>query len=273
MNLKSQIFKGANGKESFLDLQIPDSFSGKLVLFVHGYTGFKDWGYWNFVQAYFVNLGFGFCKYNVSHNGSPSKDGTKFNDLVAFAENNYTKEGEDLKAVLDYLTEVLKPLPEIYLVGHSRGGGIAILHAHDDRIKKVATWAAISDIASRFPIGEALSEWKEKGFYTRLNGRTNQEMPHNYSQYIDFLVNRKYLDIQTATKELNKPLLLIHGDADNSVNVQEGESLAEWSGRELTVIRGAEHTFGSQHPWDKLVLPEELKLVCQLTAKFFLESN
>ena len=271
--MKNHSYIGAKQKVSLIDLNFPSNSSGKLIIFVHGYMGFKDWGCWNLVEDYFTNLGFGFCKYNVSHNGCSIEDSLNFVDLDAFAENNYTKECEDFQAVLSFISEHNKPFPDIYVIGHSRGGGIALLQSKDDRIKKVATWAAISDIGSRFPGGEALTKWKEKGYYTRLNGRTNQKIRQNYSQYIDFLVNRKDLDIRKVATENTKPLLLLHGSEDTSVDIREGKELADWSGMELYIIEGAAHTFGSSHPWEKETLPDELKSVCQLTAKFFLEDN
>ncbi|MDG1858583.1 MAG: hypothetical protein P8I94_05750, partial [Emcibacteraceae bacterium] len=87
--MKNQTFIGAKEKASLLDLNIPSNCSGKLIVFVHGYMGFKDWGCWNLVEDYFTELGFGFCKYNVSHNGCSTKDSLNFVDLEAFAEDNY----------------------------------------------------------------------------------------------------------------------------------------------------------------------------------------
>lgn len=273
MNIKNHIFKGANGKESLLDLQIPESFSGKLIVFVHGYMGFKDWGCWEMVQDYFLNLGFGFCKYNVSHNGCTTADEFNFTDLEAFSRNNYTKECDDLKSVINFLTDQLHPLPEIFLSGHSRGGGIALLGSDNPKIKKLTTWAAISDIGRRFPTGEALENWKNEGFYMRLNGRTNQEMPHAYAQYEDFLANSDKLNIENAAKKMDKPWLILHGDEDTTVSIDEGKELANWSNRELRVITGANHTFGSAHPWKGNKLPEKLAETCRLTAEFFLKSS
>jgi hypothetical protein len=43
------IYKGADGRESLYDLLLPDSWQGDLILFVHGFMGFKDWGAWNVV--------------------------------------------------------------------------------------------------------------------------------------------------------------------------------------------------------------------------------
>jgi pimeloyl-ACP methyl ester carboxylesterase len=273
MNIKNDKYLGSHNRLSLIDLTIPESYSGKLVLFVHGFMGFKDWGAWNKVEAYFLKLGFGFCKYNVSHNGCSISEPFNFVDLSAFAENNYSKEKVDLHLVLNWLGQKLKPMPEIYVVGHSRGGGIALLSGNDPRIKKIATWAAISDIESRFPMNEDLDKWKTDGVRFQKNGRTNQNMPINYSQYEDFLRNKEELDIKQSVENNIKPLLLIHGDGDTSVPLFEGQNLQKWSGKELQIIQNANHTFGSSHPWENEDMPQDLKKVCTLTAEFFLSSN
>ena len=41
----------------------------KVVIFCHGYKGFKDWGAWNLMAEAFANAGFFFIKFNFSHNG------------------------------------------------------------------------------------------------------------------------------------------------------------------------------------------------------------
>lgn len=273
VKLKNAKFIGSKGRKSLVDLNIPENYSGKLVLFVHGYMGFKDWGAWNLVEDYFVNLGFAFCKYNVSHNGCTLQDPLNFVDLVAFSENNYSKEKEDLHLVLDWLGQQIKPLPEIYVIGHSRGGGIALLSNKDVRIKKIATWAAISDISSRFPKGVDLEKWKAEGVRFQHNGRTNQSLPLNYSQYLDFIQNQTELNIRNSVESIDKPLLLIHGNADTSVPISEGEALSNWSNISLKVINDAAHTFETSHPWTQDRLSPQLQEVCKITAGFFLTSR
>ena len=59
-----------------------------LVIFSHGYKGFKDWGCWNLVAEAFKNSGFAFVKFNFSHNGGTIKQPLDFPDLDAFDENN-----------------------------------------------------------------------------------------------------------------------------------------------------------------------------------------
>lgn len=271
--MTNRIYIGANGKESLYDLTIPENYRGKIVLFVHGYMGLKDWGCWNLVQDYFTNLGFGFCKYNVSHNGCSTSDPINFVDLDAFSRNNYTKECTDFESIISKINQQQQTKQDMYVIGHSRGGGIAILTSDHPQVKKVATWAAISDIGSRFPSNEALEEWQTTAYYHKKNGRTHQEMPHHYSQFLDFKKNETRLDIEAHTRIMDKPLLLIHGDADRSVKSSEGEKLAEWSGSALKLIEGAAHTFDSSHPWESESLPEKLEEVCRLTAEFFLEAD
>lgn len=266
----NEFYRGANNRESTVDITIPSIFSGKIVLFVHGFMGFKDWGAWYLVEKYFLTIGFGFCKYNVSHNGCTSKNTIDFEDLEAFGENNYTKEIADLKAVIDWIETQIQPFPELYVIGHSRGGGIVLLSHFDSRIQKIATWAAISDIEKRFPPGAELNKWKVDGVRYQVNGRTNQKMPMNYSQFEDFKKNESKLSIQNTLKILTKPVLLVHGDLDTSVSISEGKDLAAWSGAPLHIIKGANHTFNSSHPWEKTELPTQLEEVCKQTAAFFL---
>ena len=100
-----------------------------------------------------------------------------------------------------------------------------------------------------------------------------QEMPHHFSQYEDFQQNKSELNIRKAAENLNKPWLIVHGDADSSVPLIEGKNLSEWSKRELKIVSGANHTFDSAHPWTETEMPEKLKELCLLTAKFFLRKK
>ena len=85
-------FYNANGKQK------------PLVIFCHGYKGFKDWGSWNLVAEQFLKANMVFVKFNFSHNGGTVENPIDFPDLEAFAENNYSKELDDLDSMLTYLS-------------------------------------------------------------------------------------------------------------------------------------------------------------------------
>lgn len=265
---KSEKYLGSNGRFSLLDLEIPKSFKGELILFAHGYMGYKDWGAWNLMQRFFTQQGYAFCKFNFSHNGGTPENPIDFSDLEAFTENNYSKEVYDLQQVLNWLEKELSPMPRIHLCGHSRGGGIVLLNAADSRVSSVITLAAISSIEKRFSHPEMLSSWKENGVRFVTNQRTKQAMPHSYSQVLDFEENKEKLSIEKACRKLQKPILVIHGDGDSSVPLEEGREIAAWTNSKLTIIPEADHTFGATQPWHADALPPKLAEACAKMLDF-----
>lgn len=265
----NQIYIGANERESVYDITIPECWNDKLVIFIHGYMGYKDWGCWNLVQNFFTIQHFGFLKYNVSHNGGTVENPIDFDNLETFRHNSYAKECADLEAILNIVETLFENQPSIYLVGHSRGGGIALLQSNHPNIEKIASWAGICTIKNRFPKGKKLADWKEKGVYFHENSRTKQQMPHDFSQYESFLANEQNLDIEASCKNSRIPTIVIHGDNDTSVNLSEGEQICNWLQQDLIVIPKANHTFGASQPWNPTKMPEALEKVCRITLDFF----
>lgn len=267
--IKNAVYVGSEGRESLVDLSIPNDFNGKTILFIHGFMGYKDWGCWNLVENFFVSQGYAFCKYNVSHNGGTIANGIDFPDPEAFSMNTYRKEKEDLEAIIQWLEEHFPEGKQLYLIGHSRGGGTAILGSVYPKVVKTVTWAGISSIADRFPKGDVLEQWKKDGVRYIHNGRTKQNLPNSYFQYEDFLKYQDSLSIETTCKSLKKPVLVIHGTKDESVSIDEGRAIAGWLNTKLVEIEGANHTFGAAQPWNSDQLPKDLELVCEKTLVFF----
>lgn len=252
-----------------------DNNSMPIVIFCHGYKGYKDWGAWNYVAEEFAKAGFFFLKFNFSHNGGTEEELIDFPDLESFGKNTYSQEVQDLHQAIDFITSPnqwdhkLDPT-RIYLIGHSRGGGITMLEGmKNDKVKKIATWAAIASIEERFPKGDELAKWKEEGVRYIMNGRTKQQMPHYYSFYEDFLAHQDELNIQKALEENNKPQLIVHGTKDEAVFVNDAERIHKWNKNSSlkTYITG--HTFGSNHPWMACGLPLEMMQIVEDTIEFF----
>lgn len=271
--LKNATYIGNNNRPSLVDLTVPEDFNQQIILFLHGYMGFKDWGAWNLMEKHFTDLGFGFCKFNFSHNGGTIENGIDFPDLESFAENNYSTEVKDVDHMLSWLETQFENLPKIHLLGHSRGGGIALLKGNDPRISSVISLAGICSVAQRFSDEKMMLDWKEKGIRYVKNQRTLQEMPHNYSQALDFFKHKNLLDIEKACKILRKPVLAIHGDKDTSVSMEEGLQIARWTNTELVVVENADHVFGASHPWKLETLPGKLQEVCDKITAFIQQST
>lgn len=271
ISLVNDMFIGSDNRKSLIDLEIPPNFNNHLVLFVHGYMGFKDWGAWNQMQEFFTQNAYAFCKFNFSHNGGTISNGIDFPDLLAFSKNTYSKEVHDLYQVLNFLESKFDVIPKITVVGHSRGGGIALLCSGDKRIHSIVTLASISSIEKRFSDAELLKNWKENGVRYVENQRTKQKMPHLYLQAQDFEENKLNLSIEKACISLTKPILIIHGDEDTSVPISEGQEIANWTNQKLTIIQNADHVFGAFQQWQQDVLPEKLKEVSEKILSFISE--
>lgn len=248
-----------------------------VVIFAHGFKGFKDFGAWNLVAPRFAEAGLAFVKFNFSHNGGTVEQPIDFPDLDAFGKNTCSKELFDLDRMLDAVSSgpLLEDLEvdsdRVYLIGHSRGGGIGILKAAmDPRVKKLATWASVCDFHQRIPSPEEVEQWKEAGVTYIPNARTGQQMPLYYSFYEDLKANAEKLSIPRAAPEVDIPWLICHGTEDPTVELKEAEALSEWGKKaEPFFVEGADHTFDQKHPWEKDELPEALEKVTERTIEHF----
>jgi len=274
--VKNIPISGKHNKPILTDLFYTENNQGKdIVIFCHGYKGYKDWGAWNLVAEAFAKQNFFFVKLNFSHNGGTIEQPIDFPDLEAFGNNNFTIELDDISSVLNWL-ENNKNIQEeinrenITLIGHSRGGGIVLIKASEDtRIKKVITWASVSDFGSRFPDKNQIKAWEKDGVAYITNARTHQQMPHYFQFYTNYKENESRLHIKSAVKKLNIPYLIIHGTHDETVPVQEAKNINSWNKHShLTLIESANHSFGSQQPWKSNKLPEDLKKTVDKTIQF-----
>lgn len=272
LNLRNEIYLGANKRKSLFDFQVPNNWNNQILIFIHGYMGYKDWGCWNLVQDFFVDLGFGFLKYNISHNGCTIDHPNEFKDLHTFAKNNYSNEVQDFESIIS-IVESKFPQAKISIIGHSRGGGIALLQSQHPSVQQIVSLAGIASIKGRFPKEEMLQKWENDGFYLKKNGRTNQQMPHDYSQYLSFLENQDRLNIEKYCRLNTKPTLIIHGESDTSVLPLDGERISSWLSTNLVLIPDSNHTFGSSEPWEKEKLPEQLLMVCEIIHGFLLQNT
>lgn len=277
MTHKNNILNRQNKKPILWDAFFNANETQKpLVIFCHGYKGFKDWGAWDLVANHFAEGGMFFVKFNFSHNGGTMDQPIDFPDLESFAENNYSKELEDLDDLINFFHSTSNPFQAeinpngVILIGHSRGGGIAIIKAsEDDRIMKLITWASVSDFEKRTATSGTLEQWKKDGVKYVLNGRTKQQMPHNFQFYEDFKANETRLNIEKAIKKLQIPHLIIHAKDDPSVSYHEAEDVHNWNSKSILFpIEKSDHVFGASHPWQENELPKPLKTVVQKSIGF-----
>ena len=148
------------------------------VLVVHGFKGFKDWGMFPPLAERLAQAGFAAVALNTS--GSGVDDGGDFVWPERFGHDTFSASLADLGTVLDALSAGelgIVPPSRIGLIGHSRGGGVAILQAaRDRRVRALVTWAAISTV-ERWPDKAERDRWRATGKLDVINARTGQVLP------------------------------------------------------------------------------------------------
>jgi len=164
----------------------------------------------------------------------------KFNvflfDFRSFGESegSYTtvgfKEVNDLDGAVNYL-ENRKDVKNIGALGFSLGGSVAIMNKNND-IKAIVSDSAYSNLNN-------MIESMYKNFYflkypfvqlTRIYGK------------MFFNVDLKDVSPATAIKNINKPVLIIHGKKDSQIPVNEANVLHNANKKtELWVVDNADH--------------------------------
>jgi pimeloyl-ACP methyl ester carboxylesterase len=269
INNKQFILSGSDDKKIMGDITYDEKRTNvPSVIFVHGFKGFKDWGAHHLVARYFAEKGFRYIKFNMSHSGVNDTKPDDVTDMDTFASNTISMELKDIDTVINYVTHTFPQQP-VYLIGHSRGGGLVILKgAGDDRVSKIVTWSAIADFSSLWK-KEQEEEWLAEGRIFVENARTKEQMPLDSALLEDFRAHLHEFDILNAASRIDIPWLILHGDQDVNVQFNVAQLLAQAQpSAKLQKIEGGNHVYGVSHPYTEAKLPPHLSEVCDKTLVF-----
>lgn len=248
----------------------------KVIILVHGFKGFKDWGFGPYLCDSFSNKGYYVLSFNFSHNGI-GENLTEFTELEKFSRNTFSREVRELNelivAIRSGVFEGVETDCRIGLIGHSRGGAISILSSSNRKdIRAIALWSSIAKL-DRYTQRQK-EEWRKKGSFDVMNMRTKQVMSLKTDLLDDLEKNSNdSLNIENAVKNLTIPLLIAHGDQDLAVPIKEAELLYEWSDKtktEFYKIFGTGHTFDIVHPFAGT--NDKFEKLIEKTNMFFLNN-
>jgi alpha-beta hydrolase superfamily lysophospholipase len=238
------------------------------VVICHGFKGFAHFAFFPYLAGKIAEAGMRAITFDFSGSGV-GDDRENFTNPLAFTHNTYLQELADLEAVIAE-ARVHDWIDAGYgLFGHSRGGGVAILHAASDAaVKALVTWASISSANRWAP--EVIADWRQRGFMDITNARTGQTIPLSIEllQEVEALGETR-LNIPSAASHVKVPWLILHGREDETVALAEGERLAALSEGTSTfrAVDGANHTFGGKHPLT--AVPPVLESTVRETVEFF----
>lgn len=250
------------------EVRLPENPKGAVVV-CHGFKGFAHFSFFPYLAEKIAEVGFNAITFDFSGSGV-GEDRENFTNPDAFTHNTYRQELDDIEAVVAE-AQVHDWIGRDYgLFGHSRGGGVAILHAQrDPHVKTLVTWASISSTNRWTP--EVIAKWRETGFTDIENARTRQAIPlstdilHEVEHFGETLLNIPY-----AASRIKVPWLILHGAQDETVNVSEAERLAQLSEgtSTLRIVEGTDHSLGGKHPLPEPISPM-LEQVTRETVEFY----
>lgn len=226
-----------------------------VILILHGFKGFATWGFFPLVAERIAAAGMTAVRMNFSHNGVEGVS-DEFTRLDLFEQNTLLREVSEADFVLDRIAEgKVTGIPsdkgrKAGILGHSRGAGIGILTAARRRdVGAVVTWGGVSTF-ERYSRRQR-EQWLRDRYIEVLNSRTGQAMRLGIGLLEELENQGENLDIVAAVHKCPSPLLILHGEIDLSVTVDNAERLfaAGEPGRTwLHTIPKTGHTFGVGHP-------------------------
>ena len=222
-----------HGRTVYGDAYIPEGSSFPLVIFSHGYNGYKD----DFRESakYLMENGIASLTFTFCGSGGRDPSGFGTTNMTLFTEK------EDLSALIDYAKQIKGFNGSLYLCGGSQGGMVSAMAAEErgEEIKGMAllfpafcipdNWNDTNYPVSRYPTPESIPETID--FWGVKLGR-------------NFVLTLRELDIYANMAEYKNPVLLFHGTEDPIVPISYSRRANEtYPNAELVVYDGEGHGF------------------------------
>ncbi len=197
------------------DLHSPGRPGAPVIVCIHGFKGFKDWGFWPHAASRLREAGYGVVRFNFSHSGIGA-DLETFSEVGLFESGTYTREMEDLG----------KP-----------------------PVQSVVLWNPVSSVL--WWDEETRQRWRETGLWETVNPRTGQVFRMTTALLDDAEQNRDRLHPAVNAGRLRVPVLAVVAAQDETVPPAAGLRIASAAGVRGSVhgIAATGHTFGSAHPF------------------------
>jgi dienelactone hydrolase len=225
-----------------------------VVVVSHGFKGFKDWGFFPTLGERLAAAGYAAVAFNTSGSGI-GDDPEQCDQIEQFEHATLSGDLFDLGCILDALLDERLPGARsngsLALLGHSRGGGVSLIRAVEDRrVDGLVGWASVGTF-ERFTSDER-REWRRRGYTEVTNARTGQVFRLRTDLLDDLEANRERFDLHRIVSGLRVPCLLVHGADDEAVPLAEIDALRAHGAPSVThyeLIAGTGHTFGAVHPF------------------------
>ena len=224
----------SGGHTLYGELMLPKNRSGKLptIICSHGFNGSYRY-YRGSVGMCLAMSGFAVYCFDFYGGSVHGKSGGKMTEMSVFTERDQLNDVIAKIKALDFVD-----LDNLFLWGESQGGFVTAITAaqHNEDVKAVVlfypAFCAKDDIQKRYA---SLDEMPE---IVDIMGKKVGKV--YYEKLFDF-------DAYAEAAKYTGPVLIIHGNADRTVNVSYGRAAAaSYQNARLEVLPGEDHGFSGK---------------------------
>jgi len=248
--------EGSDGEIIFGHAHVPARNPAGTLLIAHGFKGYKDYGFFPLLAGRAAEAGFCAYRFNFSHSGMTNAIET-FQRPDLFERDTWNRQVYDLHAVHRALAEgrlpgAEAPLPAVWF-GHSRGGVTTLLataRLSPCHAPPAGVVTAASPATAYFLDEDQRSLLRRVGRIASPSSRTGQTLHIGRAVLDEIDADPTAFDPVQAAAQLPCPLLVMHGDDDQTVPPAAAEQLAA-AGGDLAhrhIVAGASHTFNAPNP-------------------------
>lgn len=224
-------FKNRDGETLAGNLHAPEADTRYGVVLGHCFTCSRHTRILQRIAKDLASAGFMAIRFDFSGNGQSEGE---------FARSTFSKQISEIETAADLLAE--KGVEWFGLVGHSMGATIAVLTgAQREDVTGVCTIAGRSESPGALKF---LSE-KQREELDRTGKVSFESRGRSLALTETFFSDANQYSLAQTIRQYPKPLLVVHGEADEIIPVSEAHHAQELNpdGVELLIIPEADHMF------------------------------
>lgn len=238
-----QFFKNNRGDKLCGILSNPTSKKGNpIIILCHGFSTGKDGR--TYVRLEEILNKNGISTFRFDFFGHGESEG-KFEEITT------SEAVDDIQNAIQFLKA--SGYKKMGLVGSSFGGLASIIAASKTNdLYVLALKSPVSDYLGKITSQEDKQEiktWKEKGI-TYVTAPDGRSFKLNYS----FFEDAEKVNGYESSKKINIPTLIVHGDKDETVPIEQSKKTAKLiKNCFLEIIEGGDHTYSKSDHFEKML--------------------
>ncbi|MFK7959292.1 MAG: alpha/beta hydrolase family protein [Phycisphaerales bacterium] len=236
------------------DASAAGRLAARTFIIAHGFKGFMGYGMFPAMAHWLARQGAIVHRFNFSRSGMTRDDHT-FARPDLFAGDTWNHQVDDLATVAAAVRDgrLAGGDRDLHVVGHSRGGIAVLLAAGRGVLGWPAGLTSIAAPSSCRRLQPATAEaMRTQGFIEVESSRTGQTLRIDGTWLTEQDADSAAHDLLGLAAAIDRPVLLIHGAADDTVPVADVDAIGSALGGPVRTLKipGANHVLDCVHPMD-----------------------